>query len=156
MRVGSEHRTYGEIHDGVLRISAALRDAGVRPEERVLIVLPDGFEFVEAWFATLRVGAVFAMVNPLLKTKDYAYYLDYSRAAAVFTHESVLPEIGDALRSAAACRAAFVVGEDAGGFTPYEEARRAADPSGEGAAAEPVGPDGIAGWLFTSGSTGEP
>jgi benzoate-CoA ligase len=156
VRVGSEHRTYGEIHDGVLRMSAALREAGVRPEERVLIVLPDGFEFVEAWFATLRVGAVFAMVNPLLKAKDYAYYLEYSRAAAVFTHESVLPEIGDALRSAAACRAAFVVGEDAGGFTPYEEARRAADPSGEGAAAEPVGPDAIAGWLFTSGSTGEP
>lgn len=156
VRVGAESRTYGEIHEGVRRMAAALRAAGVRPEERVLIVLPDGFEFVEAWFATLRIGAVFAMVNPLLKAKDYAYYLEYSRAAAVFTHQSVLPEIGEALRSASACRAAFVVGEDTGGFTAYADARAGADPASEAAAVEPVGPDGIAGWLFTSGSTGEP
>ena len=102
VRVGDRGRTYAEVHEGVRRIAAALRGAGVRPEERVLIVLPDGFEFVEAWFATLRVGAVFAMVNPLLKAKDYAYYLEYSRAAAVFTHESVLPEIAEALRGARA------------------------------------------------------
>jgi len=156
VRVGDRSRTYAEVHEGVRRIAAALRGAGVRPEERVLIVLPDGFEFVEAWFATLRVGAVFAMVNPLLKAKDYAYYLEYSRAAAVFTHESVLPEIAEALRGARACRAAFVVGEDDGGFTSFEAARAAADPDGPEAAVEAVGPDGIAGWLFTSGSTGEP
>lgn len=33
VRVGEEHRTYGQIHEGVLRMAAALRDAGVRPEE---------------------------------------------------------------------------------------------------------------------------
>ncbi|MEM9379387.1 MAG: benzoate-CoA ligase family protein [Planctomycetota bacterium] len=156
VRVGDEARTYAEIHEGVLRMAAALRGAGVREEDRVLIVLPDGFEFVEAWFATLRVGAVFAMVNPLLKAKDFEQYLAYTKATAVFTHTSVLPEIADALGRSPHCRRTFVAGDDAGGFTPYAEARAAADPAGDAAALAATGPDDLAGWLFTSGSTGAP
>src|SRR5215510_13873509 len=49
-------------------------------EKRVLIVLPDRFEFAEVFFGVLRAGAVFAMVNPLLKREEYAYSLAYSKA----------------------------------------------------------------------------
>ncbi|QDV06176.1 Benzoate--CoA ligase [Planctomycetes bacterium Poly30] len=161
VRVGEEGRTYREVHERVLRLTAALRvgsDAreGLRPEERVLIVLPDGFEFVETWFAALRAGGVFAMVNPLLKAKDYAYYLEYTKAAVVITHESVLPEIAEPLKGARFCRQVLVVGEDAGGFTPYEDALGGAPSDAAASAVEPTGPDDLAGWLFTSGSTGEP
>jgi benzoate-CoA ligase family protein len=156
VRVGSQARTYAEIHDGARRLTSALRGAGVRAEDRVLIVLPDGFEFVEAWFATLRAGAVFAMVNPLLKAKDFEYYLKYTKATAVFTHASVLPEIAEAIRGSRFCREAFVVGDDTGGFTSFAKARAEGDPHGAAAEMEPTGPDDLAGWLFTSGSTGEP
>ena len=84
VRVGDAAKTYGEIAARVRALCATLRRDGLRPEERVLFVLPDGFEFVEAWFAALRAGGVFAMVNPLLKEKDYRYYLEYTKAAAVF------------------------------------------------------------------------
>ena len=45
---GEDSRTYGEIAARVRRLTAFLRSAGVRPEDRVLIVLPDGFAFAEA------------------------------------------------------------------------------------------------------------
>lgn len=156
VRVGDQARTYGQIAERVRRLTAALREDGLRAEERVLIVLPDGFEFVEAWFATLRAGGVFAMVNPLLKANDFAYYLEYTKAAAVFTHEDVLPEIAEAIQASAHCRRAYVVGSGEHPFARFDDAVSQAGPDGPAAAVAPTGPDDLAGWLFTSGSTGEP
>src|SRR5262245_41182583 len=56
LKVGAQSRTYAQVSDRVKRFAAALRRAGVRAEDRVLIVLPDGFEFAEAWFGVLRAG----------------------------------------------------------------------------------------------------
>ena len=154
--VGDTQRTYGDVLARVQRLTAWLRASGLRPEERVLLVLPDGHEFVEAWFATLRAGGVFAMVNPLLKAADYAKYLRYTKARVLITHADVLPEIGAAARAARDCQHVLVVGDEPGGFEPYERALAAHDPSDPLGELEPTGPDDLAGWLFTSGSTGEP
>ena len=150
-----ETRTYGSLLERVKRLTAALREFGVRPEERVLIVLPDGLEFVETWFATLRAGAVFAMVNPLLKGEEYAKYLEYTKARIVVTSTEALKEIGPAAKKAPWCEQVLVVGEDAGEFCAYETAMES-DPQSELARLAPTAPDDLAGWLFTSGSTGMP
>src|SRR5262245_1804391 len=107
---GDEARTYAQVAERARKVAAALRRAGVRPEERVLIVLPDGFEFAETWFGVLRAGGVFAMVNPLLKKEEYAKYLEYTKARVVVTHEEVIPEIGPALSASRFCETALVVG----------------------------------------------
>jgi benzoate-CoA ligase family protein len=153
---GRERRTYAQVAERAARVAAVLRRAGLRPEERVLIVLPDGFEFAEAFFGTLRAGGVFALANPLLHAKDYAYYVGYTQARAAFVHASALVELGPALRGARHPCATFVVGGDAAGFVPYEAALRVEGPGSRSAEVEPTGPDDLAGWLFTSGSTGEP
>jgi benzoate-CoA ligase len=153
---GAESRTYAQVSTRAKLVAAALRRAGVRPEERVLIVLPDDFEFAESWFGVLRAGAVFAMVNPLLKKDEYAKYLEYSKARVVIAHSDAIPELGPALAGARFCETALVVGPDAHGCTPYEEALAREDPHSGLAALEPTGPDDLAGWLFTSGSTGMP
>ena len=153
---GERTRTYGELSERAARVAAALRRTGVRPEERVLIVLPDGFEFAEAFFGVLRAGAVFAMVNPLLKAKDFRYYLAYTKARVAIVHSSVLPELGPAARESRWCEKLFVVGDEAEDFVPYELALGIEDPEDEAARIEETAPGDLAGWLFTSGSTGEP
>jgi benzoate-CoA ligase family protein len=153
---GGKECTYGEVAARAELVAAALKRVGVRPEERVLLVLPDGFEFAEAFFGTLRCGAVFAMVNPLLKSEEYAYYLAYSKARVAIVHAEVLPEFAAAARAARWLSEVLVVGGDAGGFTSYEQGlagERTGSAAGE---CEPTGPDDLAGWLFTSGSTGKP
>ncbi|MDZ4773923.1 MAG: benzoate-CoA ligase family protein [Planctomycetota bacterium] len=149
-------RTFDELSKRARLVAAALRRAGVRPEERVLIVLPDIPEFAEAWFGTLRAGGVFAMVNPLLKRASFDDYLEYTKARVVVTHTDVLPEIGPAIRASRLCKTALVVGPDAGGFTSFEAALSAEKYDSSSAEMEPTGPDDLAGWLFTSGSTGTP
>jgi len=58
--------TYRDVQAQANRFGHLLRWAGVEPEQRVLIALPDGPEFVAALFGTLKVGAVVVMVNPQL------------------------------------------------------------------------------------------
>jgi benzoate-CoA ligase len=156
---GAETRTYGQVAERARRVAGALRLAGVRPEERVLIVLPDGFEFAESFFGVLRAGAVFAMVNPLLKRGDFEHYLSYAKPRVVITHRDVLPEIAEAARESRFVEEMFVVDAkddiDACGFTPYEGALDSESALSSGYL-EPTGPDDLAGWLFTSGSTGHP
>ncbi|MDP6537950.1 MAG: benzoate-CoA ligase family protein [Planctomycetota bacterium] len=153
---GDQTKTYAELVDRSRRAAAALRRRGVRPEERVLLLLPDGFEFAEAWFGILRAGAVFAMVNPLLKRGDLEHYLAYSKARVVIAHESTLGELAGAVEQARWCEQVLVVGEQTGGFTSWEDALEAEDPTAPEAETEPTGPGDLAGWLFTSGSTGKP
>ena len=153
---GEEQVTYAGLSDRVRRLTAALRTGGLAAEERALIVLPDGVPFVETWFAVLRAGAVFAMVNPLLKAKDYAYYLRYTEARVLVTCSDALPELAEAAAASPHLREVLVVGEDAGQFTPYESAMAAHAAEDAAGRIEPTGPDDLAGWLFTSGSTGEP
>jgi benzoate-CoA ligase len=153
-------RTYAELAARVRRLCAALRRLGARPEERVLIVLPDIAEFAEAWFATLRAGCVFAMVNPLLKREELEYYLAYTKCRVAIAHADVLPELLPAAQSARGLECLLVVGafddQASAGCIPYEQALAAEEPEGALAACEPTGPDELAGWLFTSGSTGKP
>ena len=96
--------TYAQVSDQVRRLAAVLRKLGLRAEDRVLIVLPDALEFAVAFFGILRAGGVFAMVNPLLKRKDYEAYLEYTKARFVITHEMVVPEIGAAALASRHCQ----------------------------------------------------
>ncbi|MFT5052498.1 MAG: 4-hydroxybenzoate-CoA ligase, partial [Chlamydiales bacterium] len=118
---GDERRTYGQIAARTRRLTAALRDLGLRAEERVLIVLPDGIEFVETWFATLRAGGVFAMVNPLQKSESLAYTIEYVKPRIVVAHASVLAEIGAVAEASRFAEHLVVVGGEHGEALAYEQ-----------------------------------
>src|SRR5262245_51742895 len=75
--------TYADVQALARRFGNALLSAGVEPEHRVLIALPDGPEFVGALFGTLAIGAVVVMVNPGLAPAEISQLLDYTRARAV-------------------------------------------------------------------------
>ncbi|MFT5478680.1 MAG: acyl-coenzyme A synthetase/AMP-(fatty) acid ligase, partial [Planctomycetota bacterium] len=153
---GDERRTYGQIAARTRRLTAALRDLGLRAEERVLIVLPDGIEFVETWFATLRAGGVFAMVNPLQKSESLAYTIEYVKPRIVVAHASVLAEIGAVAEASRFAEHLVVVGGEHGEALAYEQLLEAQPAEPDAGFVEPTGPDDLAGWLFTSGSTGKP
>ncbi|MGH9867993.1 MAG: benzoate-CoA ligase family protein [Candidatus Polarisedimenticolia bacterium] len=152
VRVGNAGWTYAQVDAMARRAAEVLDGLGAGMERRVLIVLPDGIEFVAAWLGTLRAGAVFAMANTLQTADDYLYYLDYTRAPVAVIHESVRERFEQVMDRARHLRTLLVVGEP-GRQLSFE--REMADASGRFATA-PTSADDIAGWLFTSGSTGKP
>lgn len=57
-------------------LAAALDSLGVRPDEQVLVVMPDGSGFAEAVIGTLRAAAVPVPVNPSAQQNLMAYVID--------------------------------------------------------------------------------
>src|SRR5438094_613077 len=72
--------TYRQVQALANRFGHVLTEAGVGPEQRVMIALPDGPAFVGALFGTLKIGAVVVMVNPELKPEAIEYFYAYTRA----------------------------------------------------------------------------
>ena len=62
--------SYTKPTDQTAAVVAALVELDVRPADRVLIMLPDGPGFAEAFAATIQQGAVPLPVNPLLPVPD--------------------------------------------------------------------------------------
>ena len=79
--------TYAELAALTNRSGNVLRELGVHAEERVLLVLADGVEFVALWYGVQKIGAVTAEAYTFLQPKDYAYYLEYTDAAVVVADE---------------------------------------------------------------------
>ena len=67
---GDATLSYQDLLDSVRAAAGGLRRLGVRPEERVMMILRDGPELAVAILAAMRVGAVALPVNPLLPPRD--------------------------------------------------------------------------------------
>lgn len=161
LRWRDERHTYAGLAAASSRLAHAFRDLGLRMEERVLIAVSDRPEFSHAWFATLKCGAVFAMVNPQLAEEDYAAYLEYTRARIAVVDESLAPMFARLAKTARHLRAVVVAGGESSRTRPQLEAgQHALLDLVAHAPATPVMEDthlhDVAGWLFTSGSTGRP
>jgi benzoate-CoA ligase family protein len=149
--------TYADLSAFTNRVGNALLELGVQRQERVLLALADSVEFVAAWYAVQKIGAVTAEVYTFLQPKDYAYYLDYTDAVVVIVDAATLDRMR--LASAASHRRAILLVVNAGdvelqaGEMSFESlvSRQAAD-----LVAAPVSEGDIAIWKFTTGSTGKP
>jgi benzoate-CoA ligase family protein len=140
--------SYAEVQALANRFGTMLTNAGVEPEHRVVIALPDGPAFVAALFATLRLGAVVVMVNPALPVADLEYLLAYTRARVVVTQRDSAEAFVTAGRDAPLLRHVLAVDD------PVFVARLAAA-SGT-CPAFPTHRDDPAIWLFSGGTTGRP
>lgn len=155
VRVGDRVWSYREVQEMADRCGHALRDRGIDLEDRVLLLLYDGVEFVASFFGLLKAGGVFCMGNPLVHEPDLDYLLDYTRARAVIADAKTLDRLGPALAKHPRCKVRLMVGEGelADGFERFEDALAEASSETDNADTHR---DDVAGWLFTSGTTGKP
>jgi benzoate-CoA ligase len=158
---GDDRITYRDVLRQVNRLGSALRDQlGVRPEERVVLLLVDGSEFVYSFFGAIKIGAVPVPLNTLWKPADYQYVLRDSRAAVIIVSEALLPQIEQIPASERQTLKHIVVvpdrqsGTGASGLeTAFSALLDAGSPELD---AEPTSRDAAAFWQYSSGSTGLP
>src|ERR1700758_4543019 len=152
---GDRQLTYRQLFEGVNQAGHALKKLGVRPEERVLLLLQDTPEFAVSFFGAIKIGAVPVPVNTLLKPADYEYMLNNSRARVAIVSEPLYSQI-EAVPSTQLryLKHMVVVGANPVRETlRFDELIEHASPELE---AEPTHKDDAAFWLYSSGSTGFP
>ena len=138
--------TFGELDERSSRIAAALLTAGVRPGDRVALLMKNAIEYFEVLFACSKVDAIAVGLNWRLNPRELEPILDDAQPTVLVVdleHRSSVPA---AILERATTRV-VVVGDE---FENWIGAGPGVDP------AVPSGPDSPVLILYTSGTTGAP
>src|SRR6202158_5442590 len=82
---GDRTVTYEELDDLCDRVAGGLHELGVRPGDRVSLYSTNRWEWVVAYHAALRAGAVVNPINVMLTPEEVAFVLNDCGAAVIFT-----------------------------------------------------------------------
>jgi len=148
VRTPRETLTYAGIAALSARYAHLLAADDRRREERAIVALPDGADFVAAFFGILRRGAVAVMVNPDAPAELLRYFFDYTRATAAFVPSDRLERFNAAAAGLAQPPRIYPVGDAQ--FSRILAAQDDVFPAVETHRDEP------AIWLFSGGTTGQP
>lgn len=141
---GDRKVTYSELNANINRFANLLKDMGIQPKDRVLIVAPDTPEFMYTFLGSMRHGAWPVPVNTMLKDEDYIYLLKDSDAKLLVTTTT---------SPAAAVAADFPSLRKLFVDKDYNDRLKSSSSDPRQFLKDP---EEIAFWLYSSGSTGKP
>ncbi|WP_405637286.1 AMP-binding protein [Streptomyces sp. NBC_00056] len=96
--------TYRELDELSRRVAGRLASEGVGAGDRVAVHLPNCPQFLIAFLAVLRLGAVHVPVNPMFQGAELAYELEDCGAETVITRDTSLPLLASVRRQTAVRR----------------------------------------------------
>ena len=77
--------TYSRLHEAAERFAEALRLRGVKPGQRVAVMLPNIPQTVIAFWGIMKAGAVAVMTNPLYMEKELLHHFNDAGAEVLVT-----------------------------------------------------------------------
>jgi long-chain acyl-CoA synthetase len=77
--------SFAKLNDMVDRFAACLTDFGVKKGDSVAILLPNVIPCVVAYYATMRIGAITVMNNPLYSDRELEHQFNDSGAKVLIT-----------------------------------------------------------------------
>ena len=137
------HITYAQLDERADRVAGLVQGLGVKPGERVGMIVGNRVEFLEIFFGVMRAGAIPVAINTRLARDTLKFILEDAECRAVFVEPQVHP---DAMAVAASVPHLISLDDYAG--------MRDRSPRLESPPALPA--DAQAFQPYTSGSTGLP
>jgi benzoate-CoA ligase family protein len=155
--------SYADLAARVNRAGNVLVSLGVEMEQRVLLCVLDGIDFVALFWGALKIGAVPVPVNTLLTPADYAFMLRDSRAKVLAVSATLLDRFEGAIASQPHLKSVVVVSDGetnainpSGADTHIVSFRQLEARAHATLEPAPTVADDVAFWLYSSGSTGRP
>lgn len=145
LKCGDVTYTFAEFNDAAAKVATLLAERGIKPGDRVGLMLPNVPEFAILFYGILRAGAVAVPMNPLMKSREISFYLTNTSAKLLLA----VPAFADEARAGA---------ESAGAECLLADADLNAAIASFPAQSEPVATEDLdtAVILHTSGTTGKP
>src|ERR1700734_2455812 len=150
---GQRTLTYQALHDLCDRVAGGLQELGVRPGDRVSLYSPNRWEWVVAYHAALRAGAVVNPINVMLTPEEVAFVLNDCGAAAIFTAGDKAEVILSLTRAVPTLRRVISFDHAEGGAAAFEDLL--GSPAGAPEIPRPA-PTDLSTIGYTSGTTGHP
>ena len=147
---------YRELNVRCNRVAHALRGSGVKPGDRVALLLMNGAEFIESFFAVAKIGAVNVPLNWRLVADELEFILKDAGATVLLYSENFAPLAAELQRRDAKTELRLFV--QVGG-TPEAFALPYDAWMGSASADEPAlagADDDLLFIMYTSGTTGLP
>lgn len=85
--------TYRQLSAAVNRFAAGLQQAGVKKGDRVGILMPNIPQFVIAYYATLKIGAIVVPTNPIYVDREVKHQMNDSGAETLVTMSLFYPMV---------------------------------------------------------------
>jgi long-chain acyl-CoA synthetase len=92
IEVGGERLSFEQLWDRAAHVAGGLRAAGLEPGDRAAIVLPNGIDWVLAFWGAQLAGVVAVPVNTRFTEAEVDYVVTNSGAAHVFRAGEPLPD----------------------------------------------------------------
>lgn len=140
--------SYAEFDAAVNRTAALLVSHGVRKGDVISLLMPNSAEYVIAYFACWKLGALAGPVNSLLKPDELVYVISNSEAKVLLVHSDFLPTIESIRNNLPALRTMIT-------FDDESQATQVVG-STHGLPETNVNKDDEAIIIYTSGTTGKP
>ena len=140
--------SYAEFDGAVNAAAHLLASRGVGKGDHVGLLMPNSPEYIIAYFACFKLGAIAGPVNSLLKPQELAYVIADSEAKALVLHTEFQPKIEAIRGQLPDLRHCIEFDDEARSTKEFADAGPPASPSIEN------GDEAII--IYTSGTTGRP
>jgi long-chain acyl-CoA synthetase len=150
---------YAELNGAANKVANGLVKLGVKPGDKVALMLPNTPHFVICYYAILKAGGVVVPLNVLFKRHEVEYHLEDSDATALIVWEGFVGEAAEGFSKAKGCHN-LIVAQAPGSTAPIPDGALPlnalmADTSPVFDTVQTM-PDDTAVILYTSGTTGRP
>lgn len=155
-RFGAATTTFAQFSDGSARLAAGLRTNGVRPGDRVAVLMVNSLACLHTWFAANDAGAIWVPLNTEFRGEVLAHAIGIAAPAMLIYDHELADRLAEPSVAKAAAGCTLVVAhappEAVTGHATLES-RYSSAPAAAHALA-PVSATGLSALLYTSGTTG--
>ncbi|MBZ5707826.1 long-chain-fatty-acid--CoA ligase [Nannocystis pusilla] len=145
--------TWKQAHERITAFAAALQRRGVRHGDRVLMLVLNRTEVVEAIMGINTLGAMAVPINMRLAPPEIAYIIDDADGDVLIVDEPLVPLVAAIKQSTGRLKRVIVLGSAQAGMERFDDLV-AEDPAGFVAADVPESTPALI--MYTSGTTGRP
>ena len=148
-----QRRSFAETNERVNRLAHALRKVGIQQGDRIGMLQVNCPQYVEAYFAAAKLGAIFVPLNFRAKADELSYMIGNAEVTILFVGARYLDMVDEMLSRFSTVKVCVCVDGKQDGKVFYEDLLESASPD---EVTSDIGDDDITILMYTAGTTGRP